>query len=129
MSLIALLQDAADTGVRISLRGSNLALKAAVKPPPQLIAELRAHKAEIVALLRERMCAAPAQPVSPRPEASSDDARATVERLLDVMAAENERRREWWTRPPKGWADGRITLRSALTSEIEIIDLRKRRGH
>jgi hypothetical protein len=122
LSLVALLQDAADSGVRISLRGSNLALKAAVKPPPELLASLRTHKAEIVALLRKGMCAAPAEPVSPRPEGSSaDDARASVERLLDAMAAENERRRDWWRKPIEGWSEGRLTIRSIVTGESTVI--------
>ena len=122
MSLIALLQDAAESGVRISLRGSNLALKAAVKPPPQLVAELRAHKAEIVDLLRKGLCGAPAEPASPHSkDSSADDARASVERLLDAMAAENARRRDWHAKPAEGWRDGRLELRNILTGEATVI--------
>ena len=46
--------------------------------------------------------------------ASLEERRAAVERLLDAMAAENERRRDWWREPPKGWREGRLELRSAL---------------
>lgn len=113
MSVARRLLDRAEaSGVRVYMRDGAVRVAYQGEPPRDFIAELRSAKSEI-----ERELALLADP------------RAHVEALLADMAAENERRREWWTRPPEGWADGRITLRSALTSEIEIIDLRKRRGH
>jgi hypothetical protein len=53
MSALAILKEAADCGVRVNLNGDRLALKAATKPPADLLAKLRAHKSEIVAALRE----------------------------------------------------------------------------
>jgi hypothetical protein len=52
LSAQAVLKDAADRGVCVSLNGDNLAFKATVRPPPELLANLKMHKAEIVALLR-----------------------------------------------------------------------------
>ena len=48
-----MLKEAAACGVRLSLNGDNLALKASAKPSAALLAKLKAHKAEIVALLRQ----------------------------------------------------------------------------
>jgi hypothetical protein len=126
MSALTVLKDATDSGVRISLKGDNLAFKATVRPPPELLAKLREHKAEIVALLRQVVCADPAQPFSPRPTvASGEDARASVNKLLDAMAAENERRREWWNKSPYEH-DGSLKIRSAATGETNVIALPKR---
>jgi hypothetical protein len=47
-----LIKEAAKCGVRVGLNGDSLALKACAKPPADLLAKLRAHKAEIVAALR-----------------------------------------------------------------------------
>jgi hypothetical protein len=41
------------------------------------------------------------------------------------MAAENERRRNWWREPVEGWREGRLVIRSALTGEATIIELPK----
>jgi hypothetical protein len=63
MSALATLKEAAKCGVRVSLNGDSLALKAGTKPPPDLLAKLRTHKAEVVALLRKEACAArPTEP-------------------------------------------------------------------
>jgi len=51
-------------------------------------------------------------------------ARAEAEARLDEMQGENERPRDWWTRPPDGWPE-RITLRSALTGETTTIQLQR----
>lgn len=52
---------------------------------------------------------------------SSERARANVVRLLDAMAAENDRRRDWHTQPVDGWREDRLELRSAETGEATII--------
>ncbi|MEJ0096519.1 MAG: hypothetical protein WDN46_24840 [Methylocella sp.] len=52
MSARAALNDAADCGVLVRLNGDNLALKAAAKPSRDLLAKLRKHKPEIIALLQ-----------------------------------------------------------------------------
>ena len=51
-----------------------------------------------------------------------------VPRLLDAMAAENERRRDWHTQPVEGWREGRLELRSAATGEATIIHFPNRRA-
>jgi hypothetical protein len=60
--------------------------------------------------------------------ASAEGARATVERLLDAMAAENERRREWWRQPVDGWREGQLTIRSIISGESTVIYLATKRG-
>jgi hypothetical protein len=53
LSVPAIIEQAADCGVRVSLNVDSLVLKAATKPPAALLAKLEQHKAEIVALLRQ----------------------------------------------------------------------------
>ncbi len=48
---------------------------------------------------------------------------AAVASRLDAMAAENAKRRDWWTKPVDGWRDGRLTIRSALTGEETTVYL------
>lgn len=63
----AVLKEAADCGVRISLNGRSLALRAPVKPPESLLAKLKNHKAGIVALLRQQANEAASAATSRRP--------------------------------------------------------------
>ena len=67
-------------------------------------------------------------PAPPAVVASLEERRAAVERLLDAMSAETERRRDWWREPPKGWREGRLELRSALSSEATIIRFKPKIG-
>jgi hypothetical protein len=53
MSALAVIEEAAACGVLTSLNGGALAIKASGKPSVDLLAELRKHKREIVALLRQ----------------------------------------------------------------------------
>jgi hypothetical protein len=53
LSAQALIKEAAEYGVRVSLNGDSVALKAATKPSADLLAKLQKHKPEIVALLRQ----------------------------------------------------------------------------
>jgi hypothetical protein len=55
--------------------------------------------------------------------ALTEDAPVSVERLLDAMAAENERRRDWWREPVEGRSEGRLTIRSIDTGETTVIYL------
>ena len=57
----------------------------------------------------------------------SGQRRANVERLLDAMAAENERRRDWHTQPVEGWREGRLEWTNASTGEATIIRFPNRR--
>lgn len=63
----------------------------------------------------------PSAPVA----ASLEERWASVALLRDAMAAENERRRNWWREPVEGWREGRLVIRSALTGEATIIELPK----
>jgi hypothetical protein len=51
LSALAIIKEAADCGVRINLNGDRLALNAVTKPSASLLAKLKQHKAEIVAVL------------------------------------------------------------------------------
>jgi TubC N-terminal docking domain len=53
LSALTIIKEAADCGVRLNLNGDSLALKATTNPPASLLANIKAHKAEIVALLRQ----------------------------------------------------------------------------
>jgi hypothetical protein len=57
---------------------------------------------------------------------SPDDARASVDRLLEAMGAENERRRNWHSQPVEGWREGRLEISSVLTGVLTTIRLSKR---
>ena len=52
MTAASVLKEAATCGVKLRLRSGKLQLKAEAKPPDELLAKLKEHKAEIVALLR-----------------------------------------------------------------------------
>lgn len=52
MSAAELIKEAAVSGVELTLNGDKLVMKASVKPPDDLLAEIRVHKAEIVAHLK-----------------------------------------------------------------------------
>jgi hypothetical protein len=62
LSAQAIIKQAADFGVSVSLNGDSLALKAATKPSASLLAKLKQHKAEIVAALRLEGGIAPPEP-------------------------------------------------------------------
>jgi hypothetical protein len=62
LSAQAIIKQAADCGVSVSLNGDSLALKAATKPSASLLAKLKQHKAEIVAALRLEGGIAPPEP-------------------------------------------------------------------
>jgi hypothetical protein len=49
---------------------------------------------------------------------------AAVARRLEEMAAENDRRRDWWKKPDPERAAGRITIRSIVTGDEATIDLK-----
>jgi hypothetical protein len=49
--------------------------------------------------------------------------RASVDRLLAEMAAENERCSQWWEQPVEGWNRGRLTICGIVTSESTVIYL------
>jgi hypothetical protein len=54
MSALAIINEALECGVRVRLSGDSLALKA-TEPWASLLAKLKKHKAEIVALLRQEV--------------------------------------------------------------------------
>lgn len=59
---------------------------------------------------------------------SLEDRRASVEKIYERMAAERERRRDWYAQPVEGWRDGRLTIRNIARDETVVIDLRKWRS-
>ncbi len=111
----ALLAEAAARGVRVHLRHGELKAAYRGAPPRDLLDKLRAAKPEIIAEIAAESAPPPTQPASvvamPPPPALTPehlaDARAAVDRLLDQMAHETARRREWWREPPEGWAKSR----------------------
>ena len=52
MSAVQALKAARDAGVRIGIDGDALTLEADAAPPPEVLDQLRRHKAGIIALLR-----------------------------------------------------------------------------
>jgi hypothetical protein len=62
VSAAALLREARQAGVNARLEGGTVRLSAATPPPPELLATLREHRAEILAILSGdacRWCGAP----------------------------------------------------------------------
>jgi hypothetical protein len=57
MNARTIISEAIERGISLSLNRGNLALKAAAKPPDDLLDRLRRNKPEIVALLRQAACA------------------------------------------------------------------------
>lgn len=51
---MTLLEELAAIGVEVTAQGDNLVIRPASKMPVELKARLRAHKAEVIAVLRER---------------------------------------------------------------------------
>jgi hypothetical protein len=80
MSALAVVREAAERGVRVSLNGDNVALKAAVKPSSELLAKLREHKRGIVALLRREARAETEKDETPLEWRSPDPLEAQIER-------------------------------------------------
>jgi hypothetical protein len=76
-------------------------------------------------LARQRTFGTSAPPPELTPEQFAER-RASVQRLLEAMAAENERRRDWWKVPPYD-RDGNLVIRSILTGATATIRLAKRR--
>jgi hypothetical protein len=65
----------------------------------------------------------PAAPGLPPAEYAA--ARARVEVLLAGMAAENDKRRDWYAQPVEGWREGRLEIRG-IDGETLTIELRNR---
>jgi hypothetical protein len=65
---------------------------------------------------------------APARSGPSDDARASVDKLLADMALDLDRRKDWWRQPVDSWRDGRLEIRSVLTGELTTIRLSKRRN-
>ena len=87
MSAQAIIKQAADCGVSVSLNGDSLALTAATKPSASLLAKLKQHKAEIVAALRPEGGIAPPEHDEAEIEERKGMAMASVpEPYLDVWA-------------------------------------------
>ncbi len=111
-------------GIGAELDGDNVLLTNADDLPDAYMNRLRDLKPGIIALLRAEV----SPPVSDAPVSavSAEDARASVERMLAAMSAENEARCDWHKQPVEGWREGRLDIRSALTGETTTIPLNKR---
>jgi hypothetical protein len=110
-----LLEQVADLGGRVYLGDAGkLKVEARAPLPEAVVVDLRQHKAEIIAELRRAVT-----PETPE---------AAVARLLEAMAAENERRRDWFRASPYE-PDGSLVIRSALTGEEITIHLPKGTRH
>ena len=90
MSAVAALEAARAAGVRVSLDGRDLSLRAAREPPSAVLASLREHKAEIVGLLG-LMAAFPGATVEFRSATPIPD----EPRLGDRVWIGEPRRRRW----------------------------------
>jgi hypothetical protein len=96
-----LIESVEGIGARLWVEGERLRYASRGPLPERVVVDLRQHKEEVIAELR----------------------RAEVERLLDGMARENERRRDWWAQPDPEHGSGRITFRSAVTGEEVVVSL------
>jgi hypothetical protein len=97
-----LIESVEEIGVRLWVEGTRLRYASRGPLPERVVVDLRQHREEVIAELR----------------------RAEVARLLEAMAAENDRRRDWHAKPDTEHRAGKITMRSALTGEEVTIDLR-----
>jgi TubC N-terminal docking domain len=52
MSALPIIAAAAESGVDLELDGNGLRMRATVKPPDELLARIKEHKPEIIAILR-----------------------------------------------------------------------------
>jgi hypothetical protein len=68
------------------------------------------------------------EPITRPPVVEAETPEAAVARRLDAMAAENERRRDWWRTSPYE-PDGSLVMRSTLTGEEITIHLPKGTRH
>lgn len=96
-----LLEQVEGLGGRVYLDSGKVKLAARAPLPERIVIDLRQHREEIEAELR----------------------RAEVERRLNAMARENERRRDWWVKPVEGRRQGVVTFRSAVTGEEVVVSL------
>ena len=69
MNARTIISEAMERGISLSLSGGNLALKSAAKPPDDLLARIKAHKNNIVAILEQE----PAAVSPPEPEAEIEE--------------------------------------------------------
>jgi hypothetical protein len=76
------------------------------------------NRAAVLALLAAEAAPPPSAP-------AADDARASVDRLIADMAADNERRRDWHKQPLPDWRAGHLEIRSAMMGATTIIRLHK----
>lgn len=111
MSAAALLRQAHDEGLEFSAAPAG---KIKVRGPREVVARW-------TSVIVQNKSAILAEIAKPGAGASLAGRRAEVERLLDDMAAENERRRDWHAKPVQGWRDGRLEIRSILTGESTVI--------
>ena len=122
MSAVKAISYLRDHGVAIELDGDDLLLIGVDGLPDAAVERLRIIKGELIEALRRE---AERDAIL---AALDEERRANVERLLDAMAAENERRRDWHAHPVEGWRESRLEWRSAETGEATVIHLSKWRG-
>jgi hypothetical protein len=91
------------------------------------LATLAATDSEIQKPERPASLPAP-EPATRPPVAEPEPPETAVARRLDEMAAENDRRRDWWRASPYE-PDGSLVIRSALTGEEITIHLPKGTRH
>ena len=103
-----LIEDARAAGLSMEVEGGDLIVEADCDPPPELLAELRQHKAEVIAFL------VPLPPASAPPLPESDD--------LDERAAIIE----YGAGVPRAWAEGYAAL-TAMPSPTGFSSERWRR--
>jgi hypothetical protein len=105
MSALGILKEVRETGLALSISPTG---KIAYRGPREAFERF----APIIREERDAILAA-----------LDEERRAGVVRLLDHMAAENARRRDWQNEPLQGWREGRLELRSAVTGEATVAHL------
>jgi hypothetical protein len=115
MTAALALREAREAGLMLTVSPTgSIACRGPTAVAEQFKPRLIENRAAVLALL--------AAEAAPPPSATvSADTRASVDRLIADMAAENERRRDWHKQPLDDWRAGYIKIRSALTGETTII--------
>jgi hypothetical protein len=86
MSAQTILKQAANCGVQLTLDGDRMAFKATIKPPADLLAAIREHKAAIAALLRSDP--------APEPDQAEPHAASIAAETAAMDAVESEFQKE-----------------------------------
>lgn len=121
LSAAVALREAREAGLVLSVSSSGgLSYRGPRDAFERMAPALRAERDGIIEILSGKLSPPPPAPLT------DEEKRAAVQALLDEMAREYERRRDWWRRPVAGWRNGKLTLRNIARDEEETVTIRRR---